>query len=279
MNTLKAIFYSSLLLLAFMDFSVAHHSFAFEFDLNKNDTLEVEVRKFEYNEEIIQRVLSRQKKAVERYNDELETYKKTKVDPRAFLILDDCLYDSSWTKSKHVRSIFMNGRHFKLMFIAGNVENPSEKLRVQTLQREAYLKAMPYLQPPSERISITFEDIEFPGNLRLPLNFNSNPLPCVLLNAGADSTKEEFFTLENEYLRRGLATCAYDGPGQGMTWQQMKLRPDFESPVGAVLDYLETRPELDKNKFGIWGRSMGGYAAPRVAAHDKRIKACIALGG
>ena len=71
----------------------------------------------EYNEEIIQRVLSRQKKAVERYNDELETYKKTKVDPRAFLILDDCLYDSSWTKSKHVRSIFMNGRHFKLMFI------------------------------------------------------------------------------------------------------------------------------------------------------------------
>ncbi|MCH2550473.1 MAG: alpha/beta hydrolase [Alphaproteobacteria bacterium] len=162
---------------------------------------------------------------------------------------------------------------------AGNVENPSEKLRVQTLQREAYLKAMQYLQPPSERISITFEGIEFPGNLRFPLNFNGHSLPCVLLNAGADSTKEEFFTLENEFLRRGLATCAYDGPGQGMTWQKMKLRPDFESPVGAVLDYLESRPELNKDKFGIWGRSMGGYAAPRVAAHDERIKACIALGG
>jgi 2,6-dihydroxypseudooxynicotine hydrolase len=162
---------------------------------------------------------------------------------------------------------------------AGNVEDPAEKLRVQTRQREAYLKAMPHVSPPAERISIPFEEIEFPGNLRLPENRGSAKVPCVLLNAGADSTKEEFFTLENEFLKRGLATCAFDGPGQGMTWQQMKLRPDFEAPVGAVLDVLEKRPELDANRLGIWGRSMGGYAAPRVAAHDERIKACIALGG
>ena len=138
---------------------------------------------------------------------------------------------------------------------------------------------MPHLQPPTERIEIPFEEIEFPGNLRLPESRGSAKVPCVLLNAGADSTKEEFFTLENEFLKRGLATCAFDGPGQGMTWQKMKLRPDFEAPVGAVIDVLEKRPELDANRFGIWGRSMGGYAAPRVAAHDKRIKACIALGG
>ena len=161
---------------------------------------------------------------------------------------------------------------------SGNVEDAAEKLRVQTRQREAYLKAMPHLQPPAERVSISFEEIEFPGNLRLPAT-GDGPYPCVLLNAGADSTKEEFFTLENEFLRRGLATCAFDGPGQGMTWQIMKLRPDFEAPVGAVLDMLSTRPEIDADRFGIWGRSMGGYAAPRVAAHDPRIKACIALGG
>jgi 2,6-dihydroxypseudooxynicotine hydrolase len=161
---------------------------------------------------------------------------------------------------------------------SGNVEDPAEKLRVQARQREAYLKAMPYVRPPAERIEIPFEDIEFPGNLRLPEN-GDEPYPCVLLNAGADSTKEEFFTLENEFLKRGLATCAFDGPGQGMTWQIMKLRPDFEAPVGAVLDVLEARPELDAGRFGIWGRSMGGYAAPRVASHDRRIKAAIALGG
>ena len=39
------------------------------------------------------------------------------INPSAFLILDDCLYDNSWTKSKHVRSLFMNGRHFKMFFI------------------------------------------------------------------------------------------------------------------------------------------------------------------
>ena len=39
------------------------------------------------------------------------------IDPRGFLILDDCLYDSSWVRSKDVRSLFMNGRHYKSMFI------------------------------------------------------------------------------------------------------------------------------------------------------------------
>ena len=71
----------------------------------------------EYNEEIVQRVLHRQKKAVEKHNQEMEQFQTSKVDPRGFLILDDCLYDSSWTKSKHIRSIFMNGRHYKMMFL------------------------------------------------------------------------------------------------------------------------------------------------------------------
>ena len=39
------------------------------------------------------------------------------LDPRAFLVLDDCLYDNSWTKDKNVRSLFMNGRHFKILFM------------------------------------------------------------------------------------------------------------------------------------------------------------------
>lgn len=71
----------------------------------------------EYNDEIVQRVLHRQKKAVEKYNDEVKQFETSKVDPRGFLILDDCLYDSSWTKSKHIRAIFMNGRHYKMMFL------------------------------------------------------------------------------------------------------------------------------------------------------------------
>ena len=72
----------------------------------------------EYHEDIVSKVLSRQKKVIDRMKEE-DTQSKagSKIDPRAFLMLDDCLYDSSWTKSKSVRNIFMNGRHYKLMFI------------------------------------------------------------------------------------------------------------------------------------------------------------------
>ena len=44
-------------------------------------------------------------------------YKKSTIDPRAFVILDDCLYDATWTKDKMMRLLFMNGRHWKIMLI------------------------------------------------------------------------------------------------------------------------------------------------------------------
>ena len=45
----------------------------------------------------------------------MEAYKRTSIDPRAFVILDDCLYDNKWTKDKMMRLLFMNGRHWKIM--------------------------------------------------------------------------------------------------------------------------------------------------------------------
>ena len=65
----------------------------------------------EFKPEIIANILKRQKSMVENMKS------NPNVDPRAFLILDDCLYDNSWIKDKNVRSVFMNGRHYKLLFI------------------------------------------------------------------------------------------------------------------------------------------------------------------
>ena len=155
--------------------------------------------------------------------------------------------------------------------------DPTEKARLQIRQQAASRKGLPYLNPCGEQFDVPFEDIVFPANLRVPVTGELSP--CVVLNAGGDSTKEEFFTLENEFLKRGVATCTYDGPGQSLTWHKQKLRHDFEKPVGALLDVLERHPRLDPQRFGIWGRSMGGYAAPRVAARDRRIKACVSAGG
>jgi dipeptidyl aminopeptidase/acylaminoacyl peptidase len=156
-------------------------------------------------------------------------------------------------------------------------DNIIEKARLQSRQHAASRKGMPYLRPSVEAFEVPFEDFFFPANLRIPPS--GGKVPCVVLNAGADSTKEEFYTLENEFLKRGIATCGYDGPGQSLTWHKQKLRPDFEKPVGAILDVLSSHPKIDSSRFGIWGRSLGGYAACRVAAKEERIKACVSAGG
>jgi hypothetical protein len=71
----------------------------------------------EYNTAIIENILKRQKTVLKQIKREMETYKRTNIDPRAFVILDDCLYDNKWTKDKLMRLLFMNGRHWKIMLI------------------------------------------------------------------------------------------------------------------------------------------------------------------
>jgi len=71
----------------------------------------------EYTPEIIQRFLDRQIKVTKQRNDEIKKYGKSDIDPRAFIILDDCLYDKTWQSDKNIRSIFMNGRHYSIMTI------------------------------------------------------------------------------------------------------------------------------------------------------------------
>ena len=65
----------------------------------------------EFEPGIVERLLKRQRMMIDRVNE------NPSVDPRAFLVFDDCLYDNSWTKDKNVRSLFMNGRHFKILFM------------------------------------------------------------------------------------------------------------------------------------------------------------------
>lgn len=148
------------------------------------------------------------------------------------------------------------------------------KKRVVKKKVEAYNRGAPLFMPPSERIEIPFENTVLPGFLRLPLG-GKKP-PCVLLIGGLESTKEEYYAFENLCLRRGLATFAFDGPGQGEVYYSMKARPDFEKATSAVIDYLRGRDEIDIERLGVIGRSLGGYFAPRSAAFDKRIKACVA---
>jgi len=137
--------------------------------------------------------------------------------------------------------------------------------------------ALPFLEPPGERVAIPYEGKHLYGNLRKPLNVD-NPA-VVVMCMGLDSTKEEVDDYENRFLRRGLATLAFDGPGQGEAEYDFAICPEYEKPVKAVIDYLATRSDIDIGRVGIWGISFGGYYAPRAACFEKRIKACVAISG
>jgi len=71
----------------------------------------------EYNSAIIENILKRQRTVLNQVKKEMETYKRSSIDPRAFVILDDCLYDNTWARDKLMRLLFMNGRHWKIMLV------------------------------------------------------------------------------------------------------------------------------------------------------------------
>lgn len=160
---------------------------------------------------------------------------------------------------------------------SGNHSDPAERTRLQQRQQAVYRKGMAFLRPPTEQIVVPYRGVDFPGNLRRPEG--DGRAPCVLLLAGADSTKEEFYTLENTFLQRGVATFSFDGPGQSLTRAKLPYTADVETSIAACLDMLERHEGIDASRFGIWGRSLGGYGAPRAAALDGRIKACVSAGG
>ena len=137
--------------------------------------------------------------------------------------------------------------------------------------------ALPYLDPPGERIEIPFEGSRLVGILRRPAG--DGPHPVVLMIPGLDSTKEEFRSTEALFLERGLATFSVDGPGQGEAEYDLPIRGDWEVPGQAIADAVAAQPGIDAERMGVWGVSLGGYYSPRLASGVEQIKACVSLAG
>jgi pimeloyl-ACP methyl ester carboxylesterase len=138
--------------------------------------------------------------------------------------------------------------------------------------------ALPHLSPPGRRIEIGFEGAKLVGVLRLPTGYG--PHPAILLLSGLDSAKEEQKSVEETFLERGIATFTVDGPGQGEAEYDLPIRGDWSLPGKALLDALGAEPDIDESRLAVWGVSLGGYYAPRVAAAvGDRVRACVALAG
>jgi 2,6-dihydroxypseudooxynicotine hydrolase len=145
---------------------------------------------------------------------------------------------------------------------------------------ENYKRGAPLFSPRAERMEVPFEGSVIPCYLRIPENHESDmERPLVLLIGGLESTKEEYYAFENLCLKRGLATLAFDGPGQGeLLFAGMKSRPDFEKVTTTVIDHIVNQGGFERARIGVLGRSLGGYYASRSAASDRRIVACVAWG-
>ncbi|HEV7390996.1 MAG TPA: alpha/beta fold hydrolase, partial [Burkholderiales bacterium] len=164
--------------------------------------------------------------------------------------------------------------HFgKFMF----VHKIEEMRRAHEKVVECRNLALPHLDPPGERLAIPYEGKTLYGVLRKPDDIECAAV--VIMCVGLDSTKEELDVYENIFLERGMATLAFDGPGQGEGEYDLPIRGDYEVPVKAVIDYIETRSDLDPDRIGIMGVSLGGYYSARAAAFDKRIAACLSFSG
>jgi len=155
---------------------------------------------------------------------------------------------------------------------------PEEKTDLQARKVAAFREAAPLLTPPAERIEINFNGLTLPGFLRVPTGV-STPVACVLLVPGLDSTKEDFTTIADMCANRGLASFAFDGPGQGEVRAAAPLAEGYEDCILAAFEAMAARPEIDETRIGTLGRSLGGYSVVRAAAAEPRIAATVVFGG
>jgi 2,6-dihydroxypseudooxynicotine hydrolase len=144
----------------------------------------------------------------------------------------------------------------------------------------SYRRVAEYFDPPSLQIEVPFGDHQLPGYLRVPRGVDH--AACVILTGGANSVKEELHPVSDQLLARGLATFAFEGPGQGeyfATTGEPLRAESFVRAVSAVIDMLEGRPEIDSGRIGICGRATSGLLVIRAAAEDKRLAAVVAHPG
>jgi dipeptidyl aminopeptidase/acylaminoacyl peptidase len=157
----------------------------------------------------------------------------------------------------------------------GDRHRATTERAVATLRR-----AHAHLDPTAERIEAALAPGVLAANLRRPAGAAAGARPpLVVIIPGLDSTKEEFFHLENVFLVRGMATLSMDGPGQGEAGFALPIRPDYEVAVSAMLDAVVDRADIDMARVGAVGVSLGGYYAPRAAAFEPRIGAVAGVSG
>lgn len=156
-------------------------------------------------------------------------------------------------------------------------ENSPARQRAKHRALQAFQAYARLLDPPMEIVRIPFEGKQIVGYLRLPLK--PRPAPLVFAIAGLDSRKEDFAAHSDSYLQRGMSLFAIDLPGTGESPLAV-AETNADRIFTEVLDYLETRPEIDAERIVVQGRSWSGYWAAKLAIKERtRLRGTVMHGG
>src|SRR5882762_4298791 len=142
----------------------------------------------------------------------------------------------------------------------------SGKQRAYAKAIEAFRAHARFWDPPLEIVRIPFEGSEIVGYLRVPKNAKG-PVPLVLAISGLDSRKEDLSESFAAILPYGVGFFAVDGPGTGQA--PIKVSENADRMLSRVLDYLQTRPELDQTRIAMHGVSWGAYWATKMSIVER----------
>jgi hypothetical protein len=191
----------------------------------------------EYNTSIVENVLRRQNGIVKQYNTELELRSRTNIDPRTFLILDDCLYDDKWTRDKIMRMVFMNGRHWKIMLII-TMQFPLGIPPVLRTNVDYVFILREPVQSNRHRIWANYASM-FPTfeSFCMVLDQTTEDFHCLVINNNAKSNKltDMVFWYKANPRRPPYKLCAKE------YWDLAATIPDDDDEAGTEYDPLSNR--------------------------------------
>jgi dienelactone hydrolase len=108
------------------------------------------------------------------------------------------------------------------------------------------------------------------------------PMPAIVVFQPVNSPPEAGLALILEFVRRGMLAAAIDFRGAAPGENRVLLRENVLGvtalDAAAVLAYLRGRPDIDSERIGVIGHSVGGTLAIRAGVEQPWVRATIAVG-
>jgi len=164
--------------------------------------------------------------------------------------------------------------YYRTATLCLRVADPRFRNTLRTM-RSCYRRAAELFDPQVEPVEVPYEGRSLPAYF-VRAEDDGEARPTVVVIGGGETFCEElYFWGGAAAAQRGYNALLVDMPGQGATaFDGLHHRHDVEVPMGAVLDYLEGRPDVDADRVAAYGVSLGGYIVLRSVSREDRIRAC-----